>query len=298
MNDTVVMRSVNKSAKIKKTLGKAAVYLFIGFACLVVLFPFYIAIITSFKTAKEADSLNFTWWPQDFTLAGYKDVFTYKNSSRDVIPPIILGFLNTLWMVLPRTFISTFLSGMAGFAYAKLAFKGKNVMFASLLSTMMIPGVITLIPSYLLFYELNWINTPLPVILPALLGTTGAVFFMRQYYMSVPSDMMEAASIDGLGYFGIYFKIMFPIGMPAFWAQFVLAFVAGYNEYLGPMLYLKKPEIYTLQIALQTYASSRQSSNPGAVQASAIVALVPTLMLFFLAQKQFVSGIVTSGMKI
>lgn len=298
MTNTRKMTSVNKNAKIKKTLGKVAVYAFIVFACLVVLFPFYIAIITSFKTAKEADSLNFTWWPQDFTLAGYKDVFTYKNSKRDVLPSILSGFLNTMWMVLPRTFISTMLSGMAGFAFAKLSFRGKRGMFAALLSTMMIPGVITLIPSYLLFYELNWINTPLPIILPALLGTTGAVFFMRQYYMSIPSDMMEAAAIDGLGYFGIYFKIMFPIGMPAFWAQFVLAFVAGYNEYLGPMLYLKSPKIYTLQIALQTYASSRQSSNPGAVQASAIVALVPTLALFFLAQKQFVSGIVTSGMKI
>ena len=298
MTDTKRMISVNKNAKIKKALGKLFVYAFITFACLIVLFPFYIAIITSFKKPVEADSLTFTWWPKDFTWAGYKDVLTYKDSSRDAIPPILRGFINTLWMVLPRTFISTLLSGMAGFAYAKLDFKFKKGMFASLLSTMMIPGVITLIPSYLLFYELRWINTPLPIILPALLGTTGAVFFMRQYYLSVPSDMMEAASIDGLGYFGIYFKIMFPIGMPAFWAQFVLAFVAGYNEYLGPMLYLKKPDIYTLQIALQTYASSRQSSNPGGVQASAIIALIPTLALFFLAQKQFVSGIVTSGMKI
>ena len=288
----------NKSAKVKKALGKAFVYAFIGFACLIVLFPFYIAVITSFKKPFEADSLDFSWWPNEFTWQGYKDVLTYKDSHRDVIPPILRGFLNTLWMVLPRTFVSTLLSGMAGFAYAKLDFKFKNGMFACLLSTMMIPGVITLIPSYLLFYELGWINTPFPIILPALLGTTGAVFFMRQYYLSVPSDMMEAASIDGLGYFGIYFKIMFPIAMPAFWAQFVLGFVGGYNEYLGPMLYLKKPEIYTLQIALQTYASSRQSSNPGGVQASAIIALIPTLVLFFLAQKQFVSGIVTSGMKI
>lgn len=290
--------TVNQKAKIEKACNQALKYLFIGFACFIVLFPFYIAIITSFKTPKEADSLVFTWWPQNFSWANYKDVFAYTGSTRYTTPLLLRGFLNTILMVLPRSIVSTVVSGMAGFAYAKLNFKCKNGMFAVLLSTMMVPGVITLIPSYLLFYEMGWTNTPLPIVMPALLGTTAAVFFMRQYYTGVPSDMMEAASIDGLGYFGIYFKIMFPIAMPAFWAQFVLSFVAGYNEYLGPMLYLTDPQMYTLQIALQQFATSRQSSNPGAVQAAAIVALIPTLTLFFFAQKQFINGIVTSGVKL
>lgn len=113
---------------------------------------------------------------------------------------------------------------------------------------------------------------------------------MRQYYMSVPGDMTEAAAIDGLGYFGIYFRIMLPIGMPAFWAQFVLAFVGGYNEYLGPMLYLKNAQLLTLQLALSQFSSSRMYTDPGAVMSAAIVALVPTVLLFIGAQKQFISG--------
>ena len=299
MTDTKTQRlNVNDKAKVKKLFSKSLVYLFLGLACLVVLFPFYIAVITSFKGAQEANGLDFTWWPKKFTIDGYKDVFTYTGGSRLTSPLIIRGFFNTILMVLPRALISTTLSCMAGFAYAKLNFKGKNGMFSFLLSTMMVPGIITLIPSYIIFYELGWINTPLPVVMPALLGTTSAVFFMRQYYMGVPSDMMEAASIDGLGYFGTYFRIMFPIAMPAFWAQFVLAFVGGYNEYLGPMLYLTKPEMYTMQIALQQYATSRQRSDPGAVMASAVIALLPIVALFLIAQKQFISGVVTSGVKL
>lgn len=290
--------NTNTKAKIKKALGKLLVYGFLALACLLVLGPFYIAITTSFKTPIEAQGLDFTWFPKEFTINGYKDVFTYTGGSRFTTPLIVRGFLNTILMVLPRALISTIFSGMAGFAYAKLNFKCKNTMFAVLLSTMMVPGIITLIPSYIMFFELGWINTPWPVVLPALLGTTGAVFFMKQYYMGVPSDMMEAASVDGLGYFGTYFKIMFPISMPAFWAQFVLAFVGGYNEYLGPMLYLTKPQMYTMQIAMQQFATSRQKTDPGAVMASAVIALLPIVALFLLAQKQFISGVVTSGVKL
>lgn len=171
-------------------------------------------------------------------------------------------------------------------------------MFGFLMATMMLPGVITLVPSYLLFYYYDWLNTPLPVIMPGLLGGVSAVFFLKQYYAGVPSDMMDAASVDGLGFFGIYFRIMLPIAMPAFWAQFVLAFVTGYNEYLGPMLYLKSASLLTLQLALQQFASSRQYSDPGAVMAGTLIAIVPTVALFVFAQRYFISGIVTSGLKL
>ena len=289
---------VNTRAKIKKFAGQAAVYLFLAFMAFLVLFPFYIALITSFKPQAESLSLDFTWWPQQFTLNGYRDVFTYVGGNTVQMPLVILGFLNTMWMYLPRAVISTVLAGMAGFAYAKLRFRAKNAMFGFLMTTMILPGVITLVPSYLLFYYYGWLSTPLPVILPGLLGGVSSVFFLRQYYAGVPSDMMDAASVDGLGFFGIYFRIMLPIAMPAFWAQFVLAFVSGYNEYLGPMLYLREATLSTLQLALQQFASSRQYTDPGAVMAGTLIAIVPTVALFVFAQKYFISGIVTSGLKL
>lgn len=289
---------VNRRAKIQRYAMRVIVYAILIVCALGVLFPLYIALITSFKTQAEANSLDFTWWPQKFTAGNYADVFTYTGGNTVTAPLIIVGFLNTLWMILPRALVGTVVAGMAGFSYAKLRFRAKSPMFGFLMTTMMIPGIITLIPSYLIFYYMHWVNTPLPIVIPGLFGGVTAVFFMRQYYMGVPSDMMEAASIDGLGYFGIYFRIMFPIAMPAFWAQFVLAFVTGYNEYLGPMLYLKDAHLLTLQLALQQFSSSRLATSPGAVMAAVIVALVPTVALFIGAQKYFISGIVTSGVKL
>lgn len=291
-------KRANQAAKIKKYIASGAVYFFLALMAFIVLFPFWIALVTSFKLPAESLSLDFTWWPEAFTLNGYIDVFTYVGGNTVQTPLIILGFINTMWMYLPRAVIATVLAGMAGFAYAKLRFRAKNAMFGFLMATMMLPGVITLVPSYLLFYYYDWLNTPLPVIMPGLLGGVSAVFFLKQYYAGVPSDMMDAASVDGLGFFGIYFRIMLPIAMPAFWAQFVLAFVTGYNEYLGPMLYLKSASLLTLQLALQQFASSRQYSDPGAVMAGTLIAIVPTVALFVFAQRYFISGIVTSGLKL
>ena len=291
-------KRANQAAKIKKYIASGAVYFFLALMAFIVLFPFWIALVTSFKLPAESLSLDFTWWPETFTLNGYIDVFTYVGGNTVQTPLIILGFINTMWMYLPRAVIATVLAGMAGFAYAKLRFRAKNAMFGFLMATMMLPGVITLVPSYLLFYYYDWLNTPLPVIMPGLLGGVSAVFFLKQYYAGVPSDMMDAASVDGLGFFGIYFRIMLPIAMPAFWAQFVLAFVTGYNEYLGPMLYLKSASLLTLQLALQQFASSRQYSDPGAVMAGTLIAIVPTVALFVFAQRYFISRIVTSGLKL
>lgn len=296
MTDTKYDR-INRRARMGKKLMRITVYLILTVCALGVLFPLYIALVTSFKTQAEANSLDFTWWPKQFTFGNYGDVFTYTGGNTVSAPLILVGFLNTMWMILPRTVVGTVAAGMAGFAYAKMRFRVKGPMFGFLMATMMVPGVITLIPSYLIFYGMNWVNTPLPIIIPGLFGGVSAVFFMRQFYMGVPSDMMEAASIDGLGYFGIYFKIMFPIAMPAFWAQFVLAFVTGYNEYLGPMLYLKDASLLTLQLALQQFSSSRSAVSPGSVMAAVVVALIPTVALFIGAQKYFISGIVTSGVK-
>ena len=288
---------MNRVAKIKVCAIRILSYAALCLCALIVLFPLYIALITSFKPQAEANNLDFTWWPKEFTLSNYSDVFTYTGGNTVSAPLIIVGFLNTMWMILPRSFVGTVVAGMAGYAFANLRFRIKGPAFGFLMTTMMVPGVITLIPSYLLFYNLGWVQTPLPIILPGMFGGVTAVFFMRQYYLGVPSDMMEAASIDGLGYFGIYFRIMFPMAMPAFWAQFVLAFVTGYNEYLGPLLYLKNASLITLQLALQQFSSSRAATSPGAVMAAVIVALVPTVALFIGAQKYFISGIVTSGVK-
>ena len=212
-------------------------------------------------------------------------------------PLLIRGFMNTLMIVLPPTILGLFCSAMSAYAFAKLRFKGKNVLFSALLMTMMIPGTIMLTPSYLIYNLLGWVDTPLPLMIPGMFGAATCVFFMRQFYAGIPTSLIEAAKLDGMGYFKIFWKIMVPLSVPALLAQGILGFIGGYNDYFGPYLYLQSPQWYTLQIALNSFQGT-YSRNIPAMMAGALIALIPTLVIYIVAQKYFIEGIATSGMKL
>lgn len=237
----------------KSIVAKTAIYLGLILFALWILIPFYIVVITSFKTRIEAQSPEFTLWPKDgFHWDGYIEVLGYK-AGYSSIPVVWLGLLNTLLIVLPPTIIGLFTSSLAAYAFAKLRFKSKNFLFSVLLATMMIPGTIMLTPSYLLYDKIYWTGTAFPLMIPGMFGAAACVFFMRQFYMGIPTDLIEAAKLDGMGYFGIFFKIMVPLSVPALLAQGILGFIGGYNDYFGPYLYLTDPTMYTLQIALNSF---------------------------------------------
>ena len=282
-------------SKAKRIINKVLTYLVLIIVALSVLLPLYIVLITSLKGKSEAMDSSFSWWPSEIDLHGYKEVFTYTSGSEDSVPTVIRGFINTLIVSVPTSVIGVLVAALAAFAFAKLEYK--NVLFAILLGTMMIPGTITLIPSYVIFDKIGWVDTFLPLMIPAMLGGASCVFFLRQFYFSIPNDLMDAAKIDGLGNFGIFFSIMLPLSMPALIAQLVLAFVSSYNAYLGPLLYLQSPEKYTLQIALQFFKGT-YTTDWAVVMAGATVSLIPTLALYLFGQKYFIEGIATSGMKL
>ena len=261
-----------------------------------ILIPFSIVIVTSFKTAKDASNPQFHFFPEEWVLDGYKDVFTY-NAGMGGAPLLIRGFMNTLMIVLPPTILGLFCSAMSAYAFAKLRFKGKNLLFSALLMTMMIPGTIMLTPSYLIYNLLGWVDTPLPLMIPGMFGAATCVFFMRQFYAGIPTSLIEAAKLDGMGYFKIFWKIMVPLSVPALLAQGILGFIGGYNDYFGPYLYLQSPQWYTLQIALNSFQGT-YSRNIPAMMAGALIALIPTLVIYIVAQKYFIEGIATSGMKL
>ena len=280
----------------KSIVAKTAIYLGLILFALWILIPFYIVVITSFKTRIEAQSPEFTLWPKDgFHWDGYIEVLGYK-AGYSSIPVVWLGLLNTLLIVLPPTIIGLFTSSLAAYAFAKLRFKSKNFLFSVLLATMMIPGTIMLTPSYLLYDKIYWTGTAFPLMIPGMFGAAACVFFMRQFYMGIPTDLIEAAKLDGMGYFGIFFKIMVPLSVPALLAQGILGFIGGYNDYFGPYLYLTDPTMYTLQIALNSFQGTYASKWP-TMMAGAVCALIPTLLIYILAQKYFIQGIATAGMK-
>ena len=251
-------------AKTKRIVGKVLIYLALVIFAIWILAPFSIVIMTSFKTWQEATDPEFSFFPKEFTFQGYKEVFC---------------------------------SAISAYAFAKLRFKGKNLLFSFLLLTMMIPGTIMLTPSYMIYDMIGWTDTPLPLMIPGMFGAATCVFFMRQFYSGIPTELIEAAKLDGMGYFKIFWKIMVPLSVPALFAQGLLGFIGGYNDYFGPYLYLQDPEWYTLQIALKSFQGS-YSSNVPTIMAGSIVALIPTLVIYAVAQNYFIEGIATSGMKL
>lgn len=290
-----------KKKKLNPTrlISSALIYVALVLFALWVLLPFSLVLLTSFKGIVEANSLDFTWWPKEFTFQGYEKVIEYDmGSAYEGLPLIVSGFINTLWIVIPPTILGLFSSAISAYAFAKLRFKLRDKMFSLLLATMMIPGTILLTPTYIIYNQIGWVNTPFPLMIPGMFGAATCVFFMRQFYTGIPTELIEAAAIDGMNYFGIFFKVMVPLSVPALLAQALLGFIGGYNDYLGPLIYLQDPEMYTLQIAMNQLKSYFAGRNVPAMMAATVISIIPTIVLYVIAQKRFVEGVATSGMKV
>lgn len=294
-----MIKSKKKKFNAKSFLGKTFVYIGLIVFALWVLMPFSLVLLTSFKGKIEANSLDFHWWPREFTFQGYKEVLEYDmGTAYEGLPLIISGFINTLWIVIPPTLLGLFSSAVSAYAFAKLRFRFSNNMFALLLATMMIPGTILLTPTFIIYNQIGWVNTPFPLMIPGMFGTATCVFFMRQFYLGIPTELIEAAKIDGMNYFSIFFKIMVPLSVPALLAQALLGFIGGYNDYLGPLIYLQDPELYTMQIAMNQLKSYFEGRDVPAMMAATVISIIPTIVLYIIAQKRFVEGVATSGMKV
>jgi ABC-type sugar transport system, permease component len=281
----------------KKVASKGLIYAVLITFSLWVIAPFLVILSTSLKHWQEANSLNFTLFPKDgVDLSGYKYVFEYKSSNLEVFPTLVRGFLNTLLYIVPPTVVGLFVSALSAYAFAKIRFRSKKLLFSILIGTMFIPGIIMLVPSYVIYDKLGLIDTPFPLMVPGMFGAAACVFFMRQFFKAVPDELVEAAKLDGMGHMKIFFRLMIPLSVPALLAQGILGFVAGYNDYLMPLLFLQSPELYTLQIALFSFAGTAQN-YVNVVMAGSIMVLLPVLVIYTFAQKYFIEGIVNTGMK-
>ena len=261
---------------------------------LFVLVPFYILLITSLESEIEANNAAFSWWPKmGLTVEAYKAVLFRKMGGTSVVR----GLWNTLWIYIPGLIVGLFMSAMSAFSFAKLRFRGKNFMFSILMATMMIPNCMSTIASFLVFDNIGWVNTPFPLMIPRMFGAIGVVFFLRQYFMGIPDDLVGAARIDGLGSLGIFVKIMIGVAAPALIAQFILTFIGAYNDYMGPLIYLQDASMYTLQIALAYFADVYTQNWPLRM-AGCVVAMLPLIILYFISQRYILKGIaISSGLK-
>lgn len=286
------------SGKRARILSLTVIYAILTLYALIIILPFVVIILTSLKTWQDASAPEFSLIPpMGFTFEGYQTVLTYvSNLEAGAMPTLFRSFFNTLLYIIPPTVLGLFTSSLSAYAFAKLRFRAKNVLYGALLATMMIPGTIMIVPQFSLYDTIGWVDTPLPLMIPGMFGAAACVFFMRQFYAGIPDSLVEAAKIDGLGFMGIFFRIIVPLSVPALLAQGLLGFIGGYNDYLGPLLYLQTSDLQTLQIALNGL-SSRYGDQQNVVMAGAIVALVPLLIVYFFCQQYFIEGIVTSGLK-
>ena len=282
-----------KEKRRRELLRKLVIYCGLGLFALFVLFPFAIMLISSFKYKEETIGA-FTWWPKmGMTLRGYVNAFEKVASSTSIIE----GFFNTLWIIIPPTFIGLMTSTLSAYAFAKMRFRGKEVMFGLLIATMMVPGIATLVPSYIIWDYLGiTVTAPfVPLMIPGMFGAAACVFFMRQSINAIPDSVIEASRIDGIGPFGCFVKIVLPLIKPSLLAQGVLGFVGGYNDYFGPLIYLKS-DYQTLQIAVSVF-SDRYSGDWPSILAANIVAIIPTILIYIFVQKYFIEGITAGGEK-
>lgn len=256
--------------------------------------PFYILFVTSIKTPFESGSLDFTWWPKEgIDLNSYKELFSYGNILG--VSMLDLAWNSFVYAIIP-TIIGVLVSALSAYAFSKLKFPGRNTMYHLLIMTMMMPGCVTMTTSYLMYSWYGWTNSALPLIIPGCFGAAATVMFMREYFMGIPDQMLEAARMDGAGKWSSFLLIVLPLGKPAILAQFILGFIGKYNDFMGPLIYLNDPEKYTLQVALDMI--SQFPLDKSLIASACVFALAPMLLVYVFLQKKILNGIsMTSGLK-
>lgn len=251
--------------------------------------PFLWMVSTSFKAPEKVMALPPQWIPDPWRPQNYAEALTRLPFGRYLYNTLVI----TLWSLVGQ--VGT--SALVAYGFARLQFRGRDALFFLMLSTMMLPPVATLIPTYVLYVKLGWVNTFLPLILPAFLGG-GAfyIFLLRQFFLTIPKELEDAARVDGDTSFGIFRRIFLPLSKPALATVAIFSFIAHWNDFLTPLIYLRTQEMFTLALGLQTFQGV-YATHYEWLMAASIVVVLPVLVIFFTCQRFFVQGIVVTGLK-
>lgn len=261
----------------------------LGAGAIVMLGPFYWTIVTAFKPQAEVLAFPPTWWPQQPTLEHWRGLGDLSVGSFTDF------FRNSLFVTTTITLLTLLTSSMAGYVFAKLDFPGRDQLFWLVLSMIMIPFTVSIIPLYALVSRLGWVNTYWALIVPFAFDAFG-IFLMRQFMFSIPNELLDAARIDGASEFGIFFRIVLPLSQAALAALAVFVFLYHWDNFLWPLVVLNDPALYTLPLGLAQFRG-RVGTDIGGTAAASIAAVVPVLVVYFVAQRQFIEGIALTGIK-
>lgn len=294
------------SAKAKKRIPVATIvtYIVLAFYLLVLFMPFLVIICTSFTSDYEIGAYDFHLFPYEWTGEGYELIFTLDPNAVNGVPSLLIGFLNTMWQTLLPTCVSLLLSALVAFVYSKYRFPGRKAFFLANVFTMMLPLGAFGFVGYLFYVNIGWVGGArglLPLIIPGLFGSAGTIFFLRTYYDSgLSNEVIEAARLDGANTVQLFFAIALPLAKPAILAQFLFAFVGGYNSYSAQLMYLyNEKSLWNLQLALSELTGMLSEGNGynNAKCAAAFISMLPLIILYVSMQKYFIEGINIGGGK-
>lgn len=270
------------------TRNRTWIYIAVSLGFVLVIMPFAWMIMGSFKTQQEILSDPPTWWPQAPTFDNFIRLFERLDFGT--------YFFNSTTVAIIVTIGNILFCSMLGYALAVLNFPGKKIIFATVLGTLMVPGLVVFIPQFVLVVNLGLADTLTALFLPFLAGAFG-VFLMRQFFLGTPRDMLEAARIDGAGEFRIFFRIYLPLAGPAVATLATLTFLGSWNNFLWPLVVASSESTYTLPVALSLVSTGQNATDFGLLLAGATVVVLPVLLVFLFFQRYIVEGIATSGIK-
>ena len=273
----------------RMTPGRWAVWALLVGGALIMAFPVYWILVTAVTPGGQSQSGQFYLWPDEPTLGNFAEAFDSQPVGQWIVNSLVIAGIGTA--------ITVVVALMAGYAFAKFSFRGRNLLFGAFLVTIVVPAQVTLVPSFLVVVNLGLVDTIWSVILPRA-GDAIAIFIARQFMLKIPDAMLEAARIDGAGELTIFRRIVLPMSGPLVGVLVILAFMGKWNDFLWPLITLQGTENLTLPVALSSMQSSGIFENPwGPIMAIAFLSLLPLLVVFLVFQRTFVQGIASTGLK-
>lgn len=269
---------------------KLSVYIILILGSLLFIFPFLWMLSTSLKADDAVFTVPPAWLPEAFHWENYKRAFTAIPFTRYIINTVLLTLINIAGVLISST--------LTAYAFAKLRWIGRDILFIVVLGTMMIPAQIILIPTFILFRTLNWVDTWLPLTVPAFFGVGGAffIFLIRQFFKGISSELTESALLDGCSHWHIFMRIIMPLSKAALASVVIFTFIGRWNDLMGPLIYLEDSRKYTIALGLRTF-QGQFDGQFNLMMAASLISMIPTLAVFFYFQKYFVEGITFTGIK-
>jgi multiple sugar transport system permease protein len=290
--DAIARQSADARRRRRLLLGLGrggTLLLLLGFGFVFAL-PLLWMLSTSLKVEAQIFSYPPVWIPNPVKWANYVRATE--------VMPFLLYARNTLIICIMSLSGQVISSSLAGYGFARIKWPGRDIVFVLVLSTMMLPYQVTMIPLYVIFRKLHWINTLQPLFVPSLFGAAFNIFLFRQFFMSIPSELSDAARIDGCGEFDIYRRIVVPLSIPVITTVALFDFLYNWNDFQGPLIYLQNQKVYTLSLGLQAFGGYyAKNLEPATLMAAAAIITLPAIVLFFVAQKTFIQGIAMTGIK-